>query len=404
LHQTGDFVIFNTANTKLMEAGFNKPYLSGNELAFIQDAVHRQKLSGNGYYTNLCHQFLVDKYQFRKVLLTTSGTAAIEMASLLLNIQPGDEVIIPSYTFVSSANPFVLRGANIKFVDCLPDHPNVDPAAIEKAITSKTKAIVVVHYAGIACDMDAIMHLAQKHNIYVVEDAAQAINGFYKGKPLGSIGHIGCFSFHETKNINCGEGGLLVVNDEQFFPRAEIIWEKGTNRAAFSRGEIKKYDWVDVGSSFLPSEISAAFLYGQLENIQRIQERRTAQWEYYFQSLTSLDIQLPIVPGYSSNNAHIFYLLCKNQEQRDLLAVHFAKNRINAISHYIPLHLSPYFISKHPAYPLPYATKFADTILRLPLFYELSSPQQDYIIEHTHSFFARVKHLDHFAYPAQKIS
>lgn len=372
-----------------MRIEFNKPYLSGNELDYIQNAIVRQKLSGNGYYTNLCQRLLEDRYRFRKTLLTTSATAAIEMAALLLDIVPGDEVIVPSYTFVSSANPFVLRGATVKFADSLPYHPNVDPIAIEDLITPRTKAIVVVHYAGIACDMDAIMELARKHGLYIVEDAAQAINGFYKGRPLGSIGHIGCFSFHETKNIICGEGGLLVINDDQFAARAEIIWEKGTNRTSFARGEVTKYEWVDMGSSFLPSEISAAFLYGQLENLERIQQKRSALWNYYYQHLKPLGMHVPAVPIYSTNNAHTFYLLCKDEQQRKDLASYFAWKGINAISHYIPLHSSPFFTSRYGKNHLPNAIKFAETLLRLPLFYELNQAQQDYIVQHTHNFFDR---------------
>jgi len=253
---------------------FNKPYLTGKELEYIGDAVSRGKISGNGHYTKKCHEFFQERYGFKKCLLTTSCTDALEMAAILCDIQQGDEVIVPSYTFVSSANAFVLRGAKIVFADSRNDTPGIDESKIEALITPRTKVIVPVHYAGFACDMDIIMDIANRYSLLVVEDAAHGIDSFYKGRPLGSIGHLGCFSFHETKNIQCGEGGMLIINDEKFVKRAEIIWEKGTNRSAFWRGEIDKYGWVDIGSSFLPSEICAAFLFAQLENMDDIQLKR----------------------------------------------------------------------------------------------------------------------------------
>src|SRR5688572_10829058 len=272
---------------------FNKPYLSGKEYDYIADAVQSRKLSGNGKYTGYCQSFFQNKYGFHKCLLTTSCTDALEMAAILLDIQPGDEVIMPSYTFVSTSNAFVLRGAKIVFCDSRRDHPGIDEEKIEELITSKTKAIVPVHYAGVACDMDKIMSIANKHNLFVVEDAAQAIDSFYinktgEKKPLGGIGHLAAFSFHETKNIISGEGGMLVINDSRFNERAEIIREKGTNRSKFFRGEVDKYGWVDIGSSFLPSDIIAAFLYAQIENINDIQAKRRQLWDLYYRNLEIL--------------------------------------------------------------------------------------------------------------------
>ena len=307
---------------------FNTPYFTGNETDYIKDAVVRKRISGNGYYTQKCQAFFEENYHFLKCLLTTSCTDALEMASILIGIQPGDEVIVPSYTFVSSANAFVLRGANIVFADSRPDHPGIDEDKIEALITDKTKAIIPVHYAGVACDMDKIMDLANKYNLFVIEDAAQAIDSYYIGKDgvkkaLGSIGHLAAFSFHETKNIIAGEGGMLVVNDPQFVKRAEIIWEKGTNRSAFFKGEVDKYGWVDVGSSYLPSEIIAAFLWAQLENLTYIQEKRAEIWKRYLEELNTWsiinEIKLPVVPDFASNNSHMFYLKCKDGNQRDQL-------------------------------------------------------------------------------------
>ena len=294
-----------------MKILFNKPYLTGKETHYIYDAVSSGKISGNGKYTQLCHEFFEKRYGFRKCLLTTSCTDALEMAAILLNIQSGDEVILPSYTFVSTANAFVLRGAKLVFADSNKENPNIDPNQIESLITSKTKAIIVVHYAGIACDMDPIMDIANRHHLFVVEDAAQAIDSYYKGKPLGGIGHLGSFSFHETKNIISGEGGMLTINDEQFIERAEIIWEKGTNRSAFFRGEIDKYGWVDIGSSFLPSEVVSAFLFAQLEHLDDIQNKRKLLWDNYhmaFETIANPSFNLPNIPSYATNNAHMFYL------------------------------------------------------------------------------------------------
>ncbi|MEO7990479.1 MAG: dTDP-4-amino-4,6-dideoxygalactose transaminase, partial [Chryseolinea sp.] len=292
---------------------FNKPFLTGKEAHYLYQAVYSGKLSGNGFFTEKCQNFFREQYHFEKCLLTSSCTDAIEMAALLLDIKEGDEVIVPSYTFVSSALAFVRQGARIVFADSQTKHPNIDADSIEALITKKTKAIVPVHYAGIACDMDKIMALSKKYNIAVVEDAAQGIASSYKGKPLGGIGQFGCFSFHETKNVISGEGGLFITSDAQYSRRAEIIWEKGTNRAEFFRGQVNKYGWVDTGSSFLPSELMASFLYAQLENIDMIQAKRIALWNQYYNGLKSLQeegrISLPIVPNYATNNGHMFYIV-----------------------------------------------------------------------------------------------
>ena len=367
-----------------MKIPFNKPYLTGKETQYIEEAVKSGKISGNGIFTQKCQQFFESNYGFKKTLLTTSCTDALEMAAILINIKEGDEVIMPSYTFVSTANAFVLRGAKIVFADSMPNHPNIDTSKIESLITSKTKAIVPVHYAGVACDMDTIMDLAKKYNLFVVEDAAQAIDSYYTGKDgvkkaLGSIGHLAAFSFHETKNIISGEGGMLAINDEQFINRAEIIWEKGTNRSSFFRGEVDKYGWVDIGSSFLPSEIVAAFLWAQLENLEKIQNTRKAHWESYNSILSGWakqhEISLPELPHYATNNAHMFYLVCKNLEQRTALINHLKENDIWAVFHYISLHKSPFYEEKHDGRVLPETDNFTDCLLRLPLFFELDSKE-----------------------------
>ena len=355
---------------------FNKPYISGNELIYIEDAVARGKISGNGYYTQKCHDFFQNTYNFHKVLLTTSCTDALEMSALLLDIQEGDEVIMPSYTFVSTANAFVLRGAKIVFADSRKDHPGMDETKIAELITPKTKAIVVVHYAGIACEMDVVMEIAKSNDLYVIEDAAQAIQSYYKGKPLGSFGHLATFSFHETKNIQCGEGGLLVINDEKFAKRAEIIWEKGTNRNAFFRGEIDKYGWVDIGSSFLPSELNAAYLFAQLEQIDTIQSRRIDICEYYRTNLSSWakknGIDLPFIPEYATQNGHMFYLICNSKLQRKRIIQELNKSDILSVFHYISLHSSEYYTNKHDGRILINSDKFTDRLLRLPMYYELN--------------------------------
>jgi dTDP-4-amino-4,6-dideoxygalactose transaminase len=370
---------------------FNKPYKSGKELEYIGRAIENQKISGNGEYTRKCQQFFESKYPFRKTLLTSSCTDALEMCALLLDLQPGDEVIAPSYTFVSTVNAFILRGAKIVFADSYADHPNIDADAIEALITPKTKAIVVVHYAGHACDMDKINSIASKHNIAVIEDAAQAIDAFYKGKALGSLSAMSAFSFHETKNIISGEGGMLVVNDDKYAKRSEIIWEKGTNRSAFFRGEVDKYGWVDVGSSFLPSDMVAAYLYAQLENLDDIQNKRIAIWNQYWEGLKSLEaaghIQLPKLPEYATNNAHMFYIVCTSLADRTALIDYLKEDGINAVFHYLSLHNSPFYKDKHDGRALPNSDHFTDCLLRLPLYYTLSEADVARVCERIQQFY-----------------
>ncbi|MFN0201528.1 MAG: dTDP-4-amino-4,6-dideoxygalactose transaminase [Bacteroidia bacterium] len=365
--------------------GFNKPYLTGKEIHYIYQAVLSKKISGDGMFTQKCSQFFEQKYGFKKVLLTTSCTDALEMAAILIDTQAGDEIIMPAYTFVSSANAFVLRGAKIVFVDSNSENPNMELAQIEALITPKTKAIVVMHYAGIACDMDKVMELAQRYDLLVIEDAAQCIDSYYKDKPLGSIGHLAAFSFHETKNISSGEGGMLVINDERFIHRAEIIREKGTNRSAFFRGEIDKYNWVDIGSSFLPSDIIAAFLYAQLENVADIQARRKEIWQQYWDGLKPLadkgSFKLPFLPKYATNNAHIFYLITNSSKERKLLINTLKENQIHAVFHYLSLHSSPYYADKHDGRNLAYTDKYAECLLRLPMYYELTNAEVARILD-----------------------
>ena len=356
--------------------GFNVPHLTGNELHYIEEAVRQHvQLSGNGPFTKKCQRFFEEKYGFKKCLLTTSCTDALEMAAMLCGIGPGDEVIVPSYTFVSSALAFVRQGARIVFADSMTDNPNINADQIEALITPRTKVVVPVHYAGMACDMDRIMDIAERHRLFVVEDAAQAVDSFYKGKPLGGIGHLATFSFHETKNIISGEGGMLVVNDERFIRRAEILWEKGTNRAEFFRGEVNKYGWVDVGSSFLPSEMTAAFLWAQLEALEDIQAKRKRLWNRYYEFLEPLaeqgHFQLPEIPDYATNNGHLFYLVCKSLEERGALIKHLKENGVQAVFHYLSLHSSPYYQNKHDGRPLPNCDRYADCLVRMPMYYDL---------------------------------
>lgn len=358
---------------------FNKPFLTGKEMHYMYQAVYSGKISGNGLFTQKCQAYFEQTYGFTKVLLTTSCTDALEMCAILANINQGDEVIIPSFTFVSTALAFARQGAKIVFADSYSINPNVDVTRIEALITPKTKAIVAVHYAGIACDMDAVMSLANKYNLLVIEDAAQAINSYYKGKALGSIGQLAAFSFHETKNINCGEGGMLAINDERYIKRAEIIWEKGTNRSEFFRGEVNKYEWVDTGSSFLPSEINAAYLYAQIENIDHIQARRKVIFETYYHGLESWskqhNIQLPYIPEYATNNGHMFYLVCNSLKQRTALLEHLKKNGIYAVFHYLSLHKSMYYKNLYSGNELINSDRYTDCLLRLPFFYELTDAE-----------------------------
>jgi dTDP-4-amino-4,6-dideoxygalactose transaminase len=374
---------------------FNKPFVTGKEIQYINDAVAGGHISGNGRYTKLCQQFFENRWGFRKTLLTTSCTDALEMCALLLDIQPGDEVIMPSYTFVSTAQAFVRQGAKIVFADSQSNHPGLDAYAIEQLITPKTKVIVPVHYAGVACDMDKIMALAAKYNLFVVEDAAQALDSYYcssdgEKQALGTIGHLAAFSFHETKNLQCGEGGLLAINDERFVRRAEIIWEKGTNRAEFFRGEVNKYGWVDIGSSFLPADIIAAFLYAQLENLELIQQRRLLLWNKYNSLLSDLApefIQQPLVQNFATNNGHMYYIIVNQADVRDKLIGFLKKNGIMAVFHYLSLHSSPYYLNKHDGRELKNCDAFSENLIRLPLFHELEIQQVEYISELIHSFF-----------------
>jgi dTDP-4-amino-4,6-dideoxygalactose transaminase len=371
---------------------FNKPYLTGNEMHYIEKSVlDYRHISGNGEFTKKCQRFFEERYGFKKALLTTSCTDALEMAAILINIKPNDEVIMPSFTFVSTANAFILRGAKIIFADSEENTPNIDTDNLEGLINDKTKAIVVVHYAGVACEMDKIMQIANKHNLYVIEDAAQAIDSYYNDKPLGSIGHLSTFSFHETKNIQSGEGGLLVINDEQFIKRAELIWEKGTNRAAFFRGEIDKYGWVDIGSSFLPSDMIAAYLFAQLEKLDEIQQKRKDIWNLYFKNLKELrengTIKLPVIPDYATNNAHMFYMICNSNKQRTELIKYLKSYDTSAIFHYQSLHLSDFYFKKHDNRELSNCIKYSDTILRLPMYFELTEKEVIFITIKIKDFF-----------------
>ena len=371
---------------------FNKPYLTGKEMQYIEEAVKSGKISGNGLFTKKCQEFFEKEFGFKKTLLTTSCTDGLEMAAILADIKEGDEVIVPSFTFVSTALAFVRQGADIVFADSYSDNPNIDADQIEALITEKTKAIVVVHYAGVACDMDKIMFIANKHGIIVIEDAAQAIDSYYISKDgtkkaLGSIGHLSAFSFHETKNIISGEGGMLCINDDRFIQRAEIIWEKGTNRSQFFRGEVDKYSWVDTGSSFLPSEIISAFLWAQIENMRDIQDKRIKIWNRYYEGLSSFEPvsikkpKLPLVPEYATNNAHMFYLICDNVDDRTKFIQHLKDKGILSVFHYLSLHKSSYY-EKYSTRKseLPNSDMFSDCLVRLPLFYELTDEEVEYII------------------------
>lgn len=373
-----------------MSIPFNKPYLTGKETHYIYQAVQSGKISGDGLFTKKCHRFFEEKYRFKKCLLTTSCTDALEMAAILIDIKAGDEVIMPSYTFVSTANAFVLRGAKIIFADSNVQNPNIDATKIEALITSKTKAIVLVHYAGISCDFSEIVKISEKYNLFLIEDAAQAIDSFYLDKPLGSIGHLAAFSFHETKNVICGEGGMLVINDDRFVERAEIIREKGTNRSKFFRGEIDKYSWVDIGSSFLPSEIVAAFLYAQLEELDNIQNHRKKLWERYDGNLKGNRFKTPQIPEYATNNAHMYYIVCNNMRERDGLITKLKENGIMATFHYLSLHKSEYYQKQANGVNLPESDRYADTLIRLPLFYELTFFEIDTITNIINDFFTQL--------------
>ena len=371
---------------------FNVPPYTGKELEYIKKAVDEKKICGDGKFTHLCNEWIEKKTGTAKCLLTTSCTHALEMASLLCHIEPGDEVIMPSYTFVSTADAFVLRGAKIVFVDIRPDTMNIDETKIEAAITDKTKVIVPVHYAGVACEMDTIMDIAKRHNLLVVEDAAQGIMSTYKGKPLGTIGDYGTFSFHETKNYSMGEGGAILMKRKEDIEEAEIIREKGTNRSKFHRGQIDKYTWVDYGSSYLPSEINAAYLYAQLEMAEEINDARLSIWNRYYEGLKPLEekglLQLPIIPDGCVHNAHMFYIKTKDLEERTAINRFLEEQGIMAVFHYVPLHNAPAglkFGRMHGEDQ--YTTKESDRLTRLPLYYGLKTEEADYIISKVKEFY-----------------
>ena len=365
---------------------FNRPALVGKELNYIKDAVDQGMLCGDGKYTKLCSQWMKDRFQASQVFLTTSCTHALEMAAFLCDIQPGDEVIMPSYTFVSTADAFVLRGASIVFVDIRPDTMNIDEKLIEGAITEKTKAVVPVHYAGVSCEMDKIMELAKKYNLKVVEDAAQGVEAYYHGKALGTIGDFGCYSFHETKNYTMGEGGALVFQKNEYQEKAEILREKGTDRSKFFRGQVDKYRWIDYGSSYLPSEMNAAYLYAQLEEAEKINGKRHQIYDYYNEGLKVLEeqekIQRPVVPDGCRHNAHMYYIKVKDLETRSRLISYLKENGICTAFHYVPLHSSPAgekfgrFFGEDV-----YTTKESERLLRLPMFYNLSMSDVEYITD-----------------------
>ncbi len=376
-----------------MEVVFNKPYLTGKEAHHLARVALSGKLSGNGQYTQMCHDFFQQRFGFRKALLTTSCTDALEMAAILCNIQPGDEVIMPSFTFVSTANAFLLRGARIRFADTYPHYPNIDPESIRKLINEKTRVILVVHYAGVACDMDTIMAMARQHDLMVVEDAAHAIDSGFRDRPLGGIGHLGAFSFHETKNIISGEGGMLVVNDDRLVSRAEIIWEKGTDRVAFSRGEVGKYVWKDIGSSFLPSEITAAVLYSQLEEFDKIQSKRKQVWQTYYEYLRPLEkrdlFTLPRLPEWSTVNGNMFFLMVRDIDERNELLAFLKQEGIHAVFHYLPLHSSEYFRPRHDGRTLHHTDRFAGGIVRLPFYNEMTENEINYVVNAIHKFYSK---------------
>ena len=365
---------------------FNKPFLTGNEIKYITEAHSLGQLAGDGKFTKLCSTWLEKRTGCHKAFLTHSCTAALEMSAILIDIKPGDEVIMPSFTFVSTANAFVLRGGVPVFVDIRPDTLNIDESLIEAAITNKTKAIVPVHYAGISCEMDTIMEIARKYKLFVIEDAAQGISASYKGKPLGSIGHLGCYSFHETKNIISGEGGALLINDPSLAERAEIIREKGTNRSKFFQGLIDKYTWIGIGSSFLPGEITAAFLWAQMQNADNITANRIAIWNRYHSAFSRFEelglFRRPIVPDYLLHNAHMYYLLLPNHVNRANFISEMRKNNINCVFHYVPLHSSPsgkLYGRIHQSLNITNMQSFR--LVRLPFFLQLYEAQQDHVIK-----------------------
>ena len=373
---------------------FNVPPYIGNEDAYIKEAIDARKLCGDGPFTKKCNKWFEEKTGSSKVLLTTSCTHATELAAIMLDLEPGDEVIVPSYTFVSTANAFVLQGAKTVFVDVRPDTMNIDENLIEAAITDKTKAIVPVHYAGVACEMDTIMDIAKRHNLYVIEDAAQGVMSTYKGKALGAIGDFGCFSFHETKNYSMGEGGAILIKDKDKALEAEIIREKGTNRSQFFRGQIDKYTWCSKGSSYLPSELNAAYLYAQLEQADKIFDDRMNSWNKYYELLSPLRdkgfIELPFIPDYCTHNAHMFYIKCKDLEERTKLSQFLKENGVLAVFHYVPLHSAPAGI-KFGRFNGEdrFTTKESERLLRLPLYYNLKEEDLLTVVDLVQKFYSR---------------
>ena len=371
---------------------FNVPPYVGKETEYMKAAIDSHKICGDGEFTKRCNAWIEEHTGTAKALLTTSGTQALEMAALLSDIQPGDEVILPSYTFVSTANAFVLRGAKLVFVDIRPDTMNIDEKLIEDAITDKTRAIVPVHYAGVGCEMDTIMDIAKRHNLVVVEDAAQGVNAFYKGRALGSIGDYGCFSFHETKNYSMGEGGAILINRPEQIEDAEIIREKGTDRSRFFRGQVDKYTWVNIGSSFLPSDINAAYLMAQLEMADEINENRLQSWTRYNEGLQDLAqegvIELPYIPEECAHNAHMFYIKTKDMEERKALISYLKERDIAAVFHYVPLHSAPAGLRFGRFHGEDrYTTKESERLLRLPMYYNLSESDQQQVIDAVHGFY-----------------
>ena len=372
---------------------FNIPPFIGKEEEYISQAIREyRKLCGDGQFTKRCNTWVEENFEAKKALLTTSCTHALEMAAILCDIKPGDEVIAPSYTFVSTVNAFVLRGAKIVFVDIRPDTMNINEELIEDAITDKTKVIIPVHYAGVSCDMDKITQIAKKHKLYVVEDAAQGVMSTYKGKALGTIGDLGCYSFHETKNYSMGEGGAILVNNKKFIDRAEIIREKGTDRSRFFRGQVDKYSWVDIGSSFLPSELNAAYLYAQLQGAEDINNNRLNSWSLYYNGLKDLEndkiIELPFIPKECKHNAHMFYIKCKDLEERSNLIKHLKANNIESAFHYVPLHSAKagYKFGRFNGEDI-YTTKESERLLRLPMYYNIGKDEIDYIVSKIKEFY-----------------
>lgn len=370
---------------------FNQPFIAGKELYYIAQAVTMGNLSGDGYFTQKCSEFIRDTFGANEVLMTPSCTASLEMAAILCDLKPGDEVIMPSYTFVSTASAFVRVGATPIFVDIRPDTLNIDEMQIEQAITRRTRAICVMHYAGIACEMDRIMAIASGHDLMVIEDAAQGVNAFHNGQGLGAIGHLGCYSFHETKNCICGEGGALSINDPSLVPRADIIRDKGTNRQSFFRGEVDKYTWVDVGSSYVPSELCSAFLWAQLEQLDDITRRRRDIYQRYRQGLKPLEaqnlLQLPMTPEDCDSNYHMFYVVLPTAEVRQALLSHLKRRGIHAVIHYVPLHTSPMGRKlTDNTTTLPVTESVAERLIRLPFFYTITSEQQHRVIDEISEF------------------